>query len=602
MTGPDSLTINSLDSNGKLYFGNISNSFISIENGDILVYSSTASVKLDSSYIGFFRKAPVAQPTGTIDIGTALKNLGLLSLTATPQISTAYLNGSIPQSQITNLVTDITGKLSSIPVNKTIFVSATGSNSTGTRGRMDLPFLTIDAAVAVAASGDLIKVGPGTFTITSLKLPNDVSITGEGIDVTIITSTANLNTTGVILNPGNNSIISNLTVTGNAASGVYQAPIGNNVNVSTGDFTNAILYRVKCNADSDGIFSYPLSTSSLTAYNCIFNTKFDAITGYAGFTADCFNCIVNVTGPSTMAGTIRTAGLTSLGCLIRYYGGAITVTGAATGSTGNYGAYTATSASAAIEMYNTRLKVTTANAVPAYDFYRTTGTVGIKPAFCSRHDGAAFSTFGVTVYLDTAPIINSLNNSAISGTIPAIRLPALTGDVTTTAATAATTIANNSVSYAKMQDISAASLLLGRGSDAGAGDPQEITIGSGLTMTGATLSASGGGGMTWTEVTGTSQTASVDSGYISNNVSLVTITLPATAVVGKIIKILGKGAGGWKLAQNASQLIRFGNQVTTTGTNGYLSSSNQYDNIEIICTTANTTWMVTSAVGNITYV
>lgn len=52
-------------------------------------------------------------------------------------------------------------------------------------------------------------------------------------------------------------------------------------------------------------------------------------------------------------------------------------------------------------------------------------------------------------------------------------------------------IENNTVTYAKMQDVSAASKLLGRG-DSGSGDPQEITIGSGLSMSGTTLSATGG--------------------------------------------------------------------------------------------------------------
>jgi hypothetical protein len=111
-----------------------------------------------------------------------------------------------------------------------------------------------------------------------------------------------------------------------------------------------------------------------------------------------------------------------------------------------------------------------------------------------------------------------------------------------------------------------------------------------------------GGGMTWTEVTGTSQTAAVDNGYIANNASLVTVTLPTTAAVGKIVRVAGKGAGGWKVAQNASESIRFGNQVTTTGTGGYLASSNQYDAVELICITADTTWLVISSQGNITYV
>lgn len=60
-------------------------------------------------------------------------------------------------------------------------------------------------------------------------------------------------------------------------------------------------------------------------------------------------------------------------------------------------------------------------------------------------------------------------------------------------ATLTATIQNGAVTYAKMQDVSAASKLLGRG-DSGSGDVQEIALGSGLTMTGTTLSASGGAG------------------------------------------------------------------------------------------------------------
>ena len=116
------------------------------------------------------------------------------------------------------------------------------------------------------------------------------------------------------------------------------------------------------------------------------------------------------------------------------------------------------------------------------------------------------------------------------------------------------------------------------------------------------LEASGGGGtgITWNEVTGTSQSAAVNNGYICNNAGLVTVTLPGTAALGSVIRISGKGAGGWKLAQNAGQQINFGASASTSGATGYIASTLQYDAVEVLCITANTTWVVLSAVGNLT--
>lgn len=114
--------------------------------------------------------------------------------------------------------------------------------------------------------------------------------------------------------------------------------------------------------------------------------------------------------------------------------------------------------------------------------------------------------------------------------------------------------------------------------------------------------ASAASGFTWSEVTGTSQAAAVNNGYIANNAGLVTITLPDTAALGSIVRVAGLGAGGWLIAQNASEIIHFGNQVTTTGVGGSLASINRYDAVELVCVVANTEWAVISSQGSLTIV
>ena len=108
---------------------------------------------------------------------------------------------------------------------------------------------------------------------------------------------------------------------------------------------------------------------------------------------------------------------------------------------------------------------------------------------------------------------------------------------------------------------------------------------------------------TWTDVTGTSQALSTFNGYVADNASLITFTLPSTANIGDMIQILGKGAGGWKVAQNATQQINVGSAATTVGVSGSIASINQFDTVELRCITAGTATVWTAKVtGNITVV
>jgi hypothetical protein len=132
-----------------------------------------------------------------------------------------------------------------------------------------------------------------------------------------------------------------------------------------------------------------------------------------------------------------------------------------------------------------------------------------------------------------------------------------------------------------------------------AGTVQLVTINS----SGVLGSSTGGGGVVaWTDVTGATVALDVNNGYSMNRATLITATLPAIAAFGSVIEIVGNGAGGWLLAQNAGQTVHFGNQNTTTGAGGSLASTNRYDSLSLVCTVANTDFVVRTSIGNLTVV
>lgn len=103
---------------------------------------------------------------------------------------------------------------------------------------------------------------------------------------------------------------------------------------------------------------------------------------------------------------------------------------------------------------------------------------------------------------------------------------------------------------------------------------------------------------TWSNVTTTTQAMAVNNGYVSSNAALSTFTLPTTIAIGQRVAVQGAGVAGWTIAQNSGQSIVWSGGTTTTGAGGSLSSSGQYDEVELICLVANTLFAIRQVQGN----
>jgi hypothetical protein len=130
------------------------------------------------------------------------------------------------------------------------------------------------------------------------------------------------------------------------------------------------------------------------------------------------------------------------------------------------------------------------------------GSTGANDNRVLRADGAGGATVQASpVTIDDAGAVTgvtsltasgALSGSNLSGTNTGDQTITLTGDVTGSGTGSfAATIANDAVTYAKIQNV-AADRLLGRGNGGGAGDVQEITLGTNLSMAAGVLNATSG--------------------------------------------------------------------------------------------------------------
>ncbi len=139
------------------------------------------------------------------------------------------------------------------------------------------------------------------------------------------------------------------------------------------------------------------------------------------------------------------------------------------------------------------------------------------------------------------------------------------------------------------------------GSTAGVPAAATLTAGAGISIVNAgnSITIAATDSTPWVDQTTTPVTIAAGTGYIANNAGLVTLNMPATAAVGDEFQVVGQGAGGWLLQSNTGQIINLGSSPTTV-TTGSLASTNRYDGVKLVCTVADTTFVVLYAVGNLT--
>lgn len=112
------------------------------------------------------------------------------------------------------------------------------------------------------------------------------------------------------------------------------------------------------------------------------------------------------------------------------------------------------------------------------------------------------------------------------------------------------------------------------------------------------LGTGGGAGIVqWIVVTVDTQIVN-NTGYIANSGSVLVFTMPLTASVGTIIRICGMGTAPWQIElQPGQEVIAPASLSTTT----FVTSSDPYDAIEMVCSVADTKFNVLSSMGNLSY-
>jgi hypothetical protein len=107
---------------------------------------------------------------------------------------------------------------------------------------------------------------------------------------------------------------------------------------------------------------------------------------------------------------------------------------------------------------------------------------------------------------------------------------------------------------------------------------------------------------TWNNNTAVTTVAmAVNNGYFANNSgSQIVYTLPSTFATGDVIEVVAITSNGFRINQNTSQFIIVGDDITTIGTGGFLSSTLIGDWVRLVAVSPSTLFVASVEQGNIT--
>jgi hypothetical protein len=415
--------------------------------------------------------------------------------------------------------------------------------------------------------------------------------------VTFPTSGTLATTSGAsgIVNAGTGNQITYYATTGNAVSGLAGANgsvlVTDNTGVPSMLANPAATGRVLQSANGNIPFwSTPSYANTYAVSTLLYASSSDTVTGLA--TTNRASLSTNSTGVPTWlaltdgqvvvgssAGSPAAASLTA-GTGISITPGSNSITIANTGGSGtvnngtaNQIGYYATTGTAisGLTGSNGSVLVTNNTGVPS---------MLANPTADGRHltsANAAIPLWSTSSYADTFGVSTILYASSAN---------TVTGLATTNRASLST----NSTGVPTWLALTDGQIVVG--SSAGSPAAASLSAGTGISITpgsnSISIAATGVSGITWANISGTTQTAAVNTGYVVGNASQTTITLPTTAALGSVVIVQGKGAGGFILAAGAGQTIQVGQSATSTA--GSVTSAANYDAIQVVCITANTTW------------